>query len=168
MIIWVLLILAALLVVVIFLLPVSISAKLSNIATGVGILFAGYGVYATMQAEKKQSKLNEIKLNDEYWNRIFTLFIENESLNNMYEQIYGDSIPPEEYAMFFLMMQTVENIIEGAANNITRIDSEWIATIRKWISHPQFPIFWRQNASQFSPGTQIIIQQLLLPNTSQA
>lgn len=161
---WVVIILAAILLIVILLLPSSITAKLSGVAVGVGMLFTAYTLYLSVQEEKRDTVRRQIDRDNDYWMRIFSSFIMQPSLRDMHADIYGNSLSVPEHSMFSMMMQVVENIAEGQQFGINQVDNSWKAAIAKWISHPSFNTYWRENKDDFSPRAQGIISSLLRDN----
>lgn len=158
---WVVIIIAALFLIVILLLPTSIIAKLSGVAVGVGMIFTAYGLYLNSQAQRKDTRRRQIDRDNDYWMRIFSTFITQPNLQDMHQQIYGDSVPVAEHSMFSMMMQVVENVVEGQQLGIMQLDDSWRAAVQKWVSHPMFGNFWRESNNEFSIEAQNIIRDMM-------
>lgn len=146
------------LLVVILILPEGIVNKISSVAVAIGILFTAYTLWHDSDNEKKAARQREIDNNNEYWNKIYTLFITEPKLASMHNEIFGNNLPTNEHAMFSIMMQTVESIAESDEEIL---ESSWIHTIRRWISHPMFKIFWKENMYDYTEKTRYLISSVM-------
>lgn len=146
--------------VVIIVLPANISSKIAAAAVTVGLLLAVYGLYLNYQQERRMTIINTIDKAHTYWLDILKQF-SNPDLENMYTYIYGNSIPPDEHIIFSMIIQTIENIINANDAGIYLLDSEWINNIKKWISYPNFKIFWDQNKKLYNIEVQQFISNLI-------
>jgi len=158
---WFAIVLALVLVFVALFLPTSITSKLSGVAVGIGMIFTGYGIYVNAQIQKTENKRNQIDRDHKYWMTIFSTFISQPNLRGVYEQMYGIDIPVEEHAMFSMMTQVIESIVEGESLDINKVDGPWRCAIEKWVLHPHFELFWRRNKYEFSVDAQMIIESIL-------
>lgn len=147
------------LIVVIFFLPKNIAARVSALILALGLVFTGLALWLSASTEDRRIKEKDIEKSNEYWMNVFKTFIETPSLAPMYQKIYGTDIPVNEHAMFSIMMQEVEAIV--AAAGTMPISDSWENTIRRWISHPSFPLYWEQNKDQYSEETEDYINFLL-------
>lgn len=125
------------------------------------MIFTAYSLYTATQDQKRDTKRRQIDRDNDYWMRIFSTFVMNPNLREMHKEIYGDSIPVNEHSMFSMMMQVVENIAEGHQYNISRMDDSWRAAIYRWVQHPLFPTYWRENRNEFSYEAQAIIDSII-------
>lgn len=161
MILFIIIVLAIILVLIVLILPANIVAKLSGLAVAVGLIFTGYTLYLNTQAQRKEEKRREIDRTHKYWGDVYGRFIDYPELEPMYRQIHMDNIPVNESAMFSMMMQVVEDIIESEEAGIYRMSLSWENTVKRWISHPDFRTYWVHNKSHFSGVTQEVIDSLI-------
>lgn len=158
---WIVLIVVAMLIlIVVLILPTSIVDKLSGVAVGIGMTFTAYSLYITVKEQQRVVRRRRIDRDNDYWMKIFTTFMSQPSLDKMHGEIYGNSISTDEHTMFSMMMQVVDNILEEPDYDIDDIDKPWTSSIKKWISHPMFPVFWRNNKDEFSYNTQVFIDSI--------
>lgn len=153
------------LLVIIFVLPPSISGKIAGIGVAIGLILTGIGLWLSADTESRRTREQDVDKSNEYAMNIYKTFIQTPSLTPMYTQIYGNSIPPNEHAMYSIMMQEVEAII--AISETIPISKSWENTIRRWISPPSFLIYWPQNKDQYEYETQNYIDFLLRKNAQE-
>lgn len=161
---WFVIILAILLVIIALILPANITAKLSGIAVGIGMLFTGYTLYLSTQAERRETRRRRIDRDNDYWVSVFSTFVREPSLEPMYRSIYGDLIPAKEHAMYSMMMQIIENVVtenDISGNDEDDVDDAWTDVIRRWISPKSFKLFWQETSNEFTPETQLLINSLI-------
>ncbi len=145
---WIIVFLLLVAIVIILLLPEKIVSKISSVAVAIGILFTAYTLWHDTENERKAAKQREIDMNSEYWNKIYSLFVTKPELSNMHSQIFG--------SMFSIMMQTVESVAESDV-----LESSWIHTIKRWVSHPSFILFWKENEYDYTEYTRNLISSIL-------
>lgn len=159
---WLIVVVIALIVLILILiLPSRIVSRLSGIAVGIGMIFTAYSIYLTVREQQRSMRRRRIDRDNDYWMKIFTTFMSQPSLDNMYKEIYGYSISIDEHTMFSMMMQVVDNIVEESDYDINNIDKAWVSSISRWVSHPMFPMFWPDNKREFSYNTQVFIDSII-------
>lgn len=157
----VIIIVSVIIIAIVLILPSNIGSRIATTMVALGVIFTGYGLYLNAKATKREIAKEDIDRTYNYWNNIFTLFIENPSLENIHHEIYGTSIPVKEHAMFSLMAQTVEGLTEAEREGIVSLDPSWKESIEKWVHHPLFPIFWTENREEYTIYTRNYIDNIL-------
>lgn len=157
---WIVLIILSMVIFIVFLfLPLPWVNRVGKIGIAIGIIFTAFSLWLTSRTRDEERKKYMEGMDNEYWGRIFGMFVSEPKLANMHRQIYGTSIPVTEHSMFSIMMQTVETVTEQA-ERLGKVKPYWVEAVKRWTSHPMFPAFWKENKDQYAYDTQMFINRV--------
>lgn len=145
-----------------YLIPEPYSAKIIAVLSVVGIVFGAYAFFESARTQQRELILDKTESNNNYFTGVINRFREPEFHDDFYA-IYGTTIPPDEFVLLTYITQAIENLNiqynffgSGGDPNPT-----WLNVMRRWVSHPLFPIYWEENKDQYDKETNHLVQVLL-------
>lgn len=155
---WILIFLIALVIGVVVLLyivlPKSITSNIAILGTAAAFITTIFTVYSSERSRRMDNDLHKLDMNDKYWNDIFASFLLRPDLNDVYKKVFNTNLSSQEHALYNIMMQKIENLIEKQNIGRADIDESWISFISQWIYKPEFQEYWKQSKTHFSIDTQ--------------
>lgn len=154
--IWLIILITIIFIIVIVFLPIKIAEKIASILTILYISIALFTVYKTYKHEEEICKDKEETCNLSYMD-INKLFNNNPYNQRIYENIYG---------LNHNLVELCSNISQSIENTIlyykgTIIPKEWYIIWKRWISFPDFKLYWIKYNDEFGEETKVIISNLL-------
>lgn len=123
---------------------------IASMGTVLALLFSAVNVFISLDEARERRSLQRISSDNEYWFRIMDRLGTDPLYEDMHNKIYDSDIPSHIHAMFSMMMQVVGALITSHSMGLTDIHGPWRHAITKWISHPLFPAYWKNNRHDYN------------------
>lgn len=156
--IWIAIVIVVVVVVIILILPVQREMRIGLITAVTGMIFASFTLYLNYKGRESMTTQRVIKENDRYWSSHFENFLYYPELEEMHQKMYGPFLSVHEHAMLSSLVQSVENLnTTYKFSQGQNLDSPWISVFKRWISYPEFGIYWNMHYSDFDRETQNLV-----------
>lgn len=122
--------------------------RASYIFVGLAFTMTAYSIYRTYIKDSELLLENQRQSRDSYHNRILTEFMNNNNLDSLYKDMYGN-VNVKEHAMYQLMLQSMENILDEY--KYSNIDSYWLNMWIKWFNNKEFKSYFDDIKDEYKP-----------------
>lgn len=133
------------LIVVIVLLPMGWTTKLSLGLVALATLLNAYTIFSEIQKQNLLQARTDVEANEDSFTSIYRSFSSNPGLATLYNQIYNTAgTDSQNHAMMVVLIQQIDNILQFYQSSDENPPSYWNNTFRSWINTPIFNIVWPQ------------------------